>query len=135
MEMLFGSRGGKVFIVSPFITCDVFEQGRLGGWRSLCHGRFSLTIVTRGEQTAESLSGVLGQWPWQRLTVRCARHLHGKIYLLRECSGTFAGMLGSHNLTHGGLRDNLELGVFFRGTPGSSLQDIFDRCEREIRKL
>ena len=135
IESLFASRGGEVCLVSPFATEDLFTGQRLGGWRSLPHNRFSLTVVTRSEEALDGLKQTLEEWPWRRLRTKRNRKLHGKMYLLRERSGVSVGMIGSHNLTQGGLRDNLELGVFFRSLPGTPLQMVFDRCEVEVTKM
>jgi len=135
LEAVFASNGGKVHLVSPFVTDEVLTARRLGSWRSLTHKLFSITVVTRTAEDGVRVGQILEAWPWRRLELATVRKLHGKVYLLRESSGAFVGMVGSHNLTQGGLRDNIELGVFFRGLPGNSLQAVFDRCEREVMKL
>jgi hypothetical protein len=132
---LFASRGGKLSIVTPFVSGDIFTRRSIGGWASLPHDQFSLLLVSRGEETECTLNDALMKYPWRRLEIRRTSRLHGKMYLLREYSGAFVGMVGSHNLTNAGLRDNLELGVLFRGVRGSPLQVAFDRCEREVEKL
>lgn len=41
---------------------------------------------------------------------------HPKLYLIRSKTGQFTSIVGSSNLTKGGLADNVELNIVFKGT-------------------
>jgi phosphatidylserine/phosphatidylglycerophosphate/cardiolipin synthase-like enzyme len=130
LDALYAAPGGSISLLSPFASIQLFAKSEISGWARLDHQRFSLTLVTQSVPDAGRLESALGRWPWRRLRVHAYSRLHGKMHLLEDTTGSFLGIVGSHNLTTSALERNLEFGVLIRGTTRSPLFPVFRRCER-----
>lgn len=62
-----------------------------------------------------------------REVVRVYPSLHAKFYIFAEDAGPSAALVGSADLTAGGLRGNLEAVVLIRGEAARPLADMFNR--------
>ena len=65
-------------------------------------------------------------------------YFHPKMYILKYKSGEYDIILGSSNLTHGGLRDNIEANLYFEHLKYSDAKDFlafFDKIFKDAKPL
>ena len=54
------------------------------------------------------------------------RYFHPKMYIIKYKNGKHSIILGSSNLTHGGMKDNIEANMYFEGLSYSDAKDFLD---------
>lgn len=122
---------GSLLIAAPYYE----KVGPVGNeaWESLRHREIDLLLVTRGGADAMRAENAMAPYPWRSLTIASHPRLHGKVYALRTKAGGMA-LIGSHNLTTGGLISNEEIGVMFLGT-GLFVTKAIDAAYRWAEKI
>lgn len=134
---LVGGVAQTLVIVSPFI-------GELAGTRfslrSVCQKAMAdntrVYVVTRQPRAEYHHAAVdlLKQWPL--VEIRYNPDVHAKLYVvwLREEKGSFA-LFGSGNLTEGGLRYNIELGMMIsaRGRGRAIVRELYQWASVTLR--
>jgi hypothetical protein len=102
---------GELAIASAFT--DATLNAVLPSLRLLQHASIDLLVLTSARLDAEQVLQEVKDFPWRSLQISWRRGLHAKIYTFLGSNGSAACLLGSHNLTAGGARHNLEAGVLF----------------------
>lgn len=100
----------------------------------------TITVYSNEEHTEEQAIAAIAERPALKhfiMSKQC-RYLHTKLYYF-EHSGEYAAIIGSANITHGGLVRNEELSVRIGGRVGDSEQqqilDYLDELQRTFRAM
>jgi len=111
--------GGQMAVAVPFVDEGIVELSL--AWSELNHASIDLVLVT-GDSGAPKAWREVRRYPWRSVLICQNRNLHAKLYLLISSDGHGSCLIGSHNLTSGGFKSNLEAGVLLRSGP--SLTEI-----------
>ena len=116
---------GDFAIAVPFVDSDVIDS--CPAWGRLNHSAIELSVVVRRRSDANAALRLLSPLPWRSLRISRLRSLHSKVFTFTGDSGSAFGLIGSHNLTRGGVSDNHETGVMIRAlTPSGTSSAILD---------
>lgn len=135
--MLGSVKAQSLILVSPFISAlegEVFELIDILMKAKKDHTR--VYVVTREPETEYQIEGIRLLNRFSCVEIRYNPEIHAKLYICwgREVEESFA-FFGSGNLTSGGLRYNLELGMMIlaKGNGKNILRDLYQWGSFDVR--
>jgi phosphatidylserine/phosphatidylglycerophosphate/cardiolipin synthase-like enzyme len=103
---------GELLFTAPFFDATLIDRIIENTSREI-----ALTILVRTPAAARKIIPMLAS-RGRKVTVYISAALHAKVYIFESKRRVIAAMIGSHNPTRAGAKNNLELGVFLSATPG-----------------
>jgi phosphatidylserine/phosphatidylglycerophosphate/cardiolipin synthase-like enzyme len=129
-----------LYVVAPFIS----ESGAARLLASLAEHRSSTVaakVVTRDVRAAEAFLTAMERSRLRDVQIHLLPRLHAKFYVFDGRQGPVHLLIGSHNLTQGGVSANIEAGVLLSGDGRAGMQSVrsvvdgsiaqFNRLQRE----
>lgn len=129
----------KIVLYSAWLKGNGLEQ-ILPALKQAMANHAKITLISNAKHTYKSAEKILKPYVKSNAIKfyqiqDTVKYFHSKLYLF-EKSDNYTTMIGSVNLTKGGLIDNEELSVMFKGKIGDEnyvkLMDYIDKVEKYI---